>query len=149
MARDPRTLDLFSWRPPEVVREAPEDKVRSASLRGGIAKIVSLVLKECGMPRDEVARRMTAMLGEEVSKAMLDAYASEAREEHSISFLRVVALCEVTRDPRLLQFSAGRMGHSVIQDRYLAAVEDAMISDRIEDLAQRQKMARRHWKGPR
>lgn len=149
MARDSRTIDLFSWQPPEVVRVAPEDKVRSASLRGGIAKIVSLVLKECGMSRDEVARRMSAMLGEEVPKAMLDAYASEAREEHSISFLRVVALCEVTRDPRLLQFSAARIGHSVIPNRYLAAVDDAMLADKIDDLTQRQKMARRHWKGPR
>lgn len=147
--RDPRTPDLFDWEPPVVAPEAPETKVRSATRRGRVAKTISLVLKECGMSREEVARRMSDVLGEEVSLNMLQAYASEAREEHRISLERAFALSEATRDPRVLQIGAKLTGYVLVPERYLAAIEDAMLDDKIEELTQRRQMSRRKWKGPR
>jgi len=127
--RDSRTLDLFSWEPPPLVKRFDEVRVRAGTLRQRIALAVSETLKESEMSREEIANGMTEWLGEEMSKNMLDAYASQSREEHSISLLRVLALLHVTGDMRLLQLAADLFGHSVIENRYLPWVEVGMRAD--------------------
>lgn len=153
MARRPQrcgvTPDLLGWAPPAIVPEVPEERVRSASLRGRIAKAVAVALKDCGRPREAVARQMGAYLGEEVSPNSLNAYASEAREEHTISALRLVALCQATCDLRPLQVLAAAAEHAVIPERYLPAIEDALLDDQITELTRRRELARRQWRGPR
>lgn len=145
---DSRTLDLLGWQPPAPVKRFAEEKVRAASLRGAIAKAVGVALKECGKDRDTVATEMAAYLGEDVSRNMLDAYASEAREEHVISLVRFIGLVHATGDHRLLQVLAELFGLAVIPQRYLPAIEAEILADKIEELQQRHKMARRTWKGP-
>lgn len=49
-----------------------------------------------GRPREIVAAEMSVLLGEDVSKAMLDAYASPARSDHKVPFSRLMALIVVT-----------------------------------------------------
>lgn len=128
--RDTRTLDLLSWEPPTLVERFEEPRVRATSLRSRIAKAVALTLKESGIARDEIAQRMSDWLGEEVSKNSLDAYASEARDDHTISFLRLLAIIHVTGDPRLLQLGAELFGRSVVEDRYLPWVEVGQLADK-------------------
>ncbi|MBF5095298.1 DNA transposition protein [Azospirillum sp. INR13] len=145
--RDTQTLDLLAWQPPEPVRAFPPEKVRAASLRSAVAKAVSLALKECGRDRDDVAQAMGEYLGEACPKTMLDAYASEAREEHVINVVRFIALMHATGDRRLLQLLAEPFGLAVIDARYLPAIEDALLDDKIAELTQRRQFARRRWKG--
>jgi hypothetical protein len=145
--RDNGTLDLLSWQPPEPVRAFPAEKVRAASLRAAVAKAVSLALKECEQDREEIAVAIGEYLGEPCSKAMLDAYASEAREEHVINVVRFIALMHATGDRRLLQMLAEPFGLAVIDARYLPAIEDALLDDKIAELTQRRQFARRKWKG--
>lgn len=145
--RDPRTPDLFDWAPPAMLRAFPKERVRAASLRASVAKAIGLALKECGRSRETIAEEIGAYLGENCSKAMLDAYASESREDHVINVVRFLALVHATRDFRLLQLLAEPFGLAVIDERYLSAVEDAMYAEQIETLSQRQKIARRRWKG--
>jgi len=148
--RDTDTLDLLAWAPPEPVRAYPEERVRAADLRSMVSKAVSNALRECGKPRDEIAAEMSEYLGEDVPGSMLDAYASEAREKHSINLVRFLALAHATGDAQpLLQLLAAHFGLAVIPDRYLPAIEDAIIADKIEELSARQKVARRNWRGPR
>jgi len=144
--RDDRALDLLAWQPPAPPRFAPE-AVRAASLRAMLCKAVAVALKDCGKGRDQVATEMAEFLGEAVSKAMLDAYASEAREDHSISVVRLLALIHVTGDLRLLNLLAEQLGQVTIPARYLPAIEDAMLDDKIEELTQRRQLARKRWKG--
>ena len=144
---DTQTLDLLSWQPPALVRRYDERRVRAANLRDKIALAVAETLKECGMPRDEVARRMEEWLGERVSASTLDAYASQARDDHSISLLRVLALLHVTGDVRLLQLGAEMFGHAVIPARYLAAAREAMTRAQIDNLKKVAKAERRSWRG--
>lgn len=145
---DNKTLDLLGWQPPAPVKRFAEEKVRAATLRGAIAKAVSVALKECGKDRDQVAQEMTDYLGEEVKRTILDAYASEAREDHVINLPRFIALMHATGDQRLLQVIAELFGLAVIPQRYLPAIEEAILADKIEELQQRHRMARRTWKGP-
>jgi hypothetical protein len=69
-----------------------------------------------------------------VSENMLNAYASQAREDHVISLVRFVALIEVTRDRRLLEMLAERFGWTVIDKKFLPLIDLASIRAREDAL---------------
>lgn len=142
---DTQTLDLLDWTPADPVQRFPAEAVRAVSLAAKVSHAVSLALKECERTREEVAADMSAYLGEEVSKAMLDAYASESRDTHNISVARLIALIHATGDVRLLSLIAEPFEHAVIDCRYLPAVEEAMLTARIEELRRAQQVARHRW----
>lgn len=143
MARDRAdtlTLDLLDWQPPEIAAAFPEEKVRAATLRGRMAKAVSVSLRECGLERAEVARRMGAYLGgEQVSENMLDNYASEARADTTISVPRLLALVHVTGDLRLLQVLADPFGQVVVDKRYVSIIRAQQMRDKSLELARMAK----------
>lgn len=143
MARDRhdnQTSDLLAWEPtpPRAIPGYDEERVRAASLRTRIAKGVAETLKDCDMPREEIARGMSEWLGggETVTKHMLDAYASEGRESHTISYLRLLALVHVTGDLRLLQMAAGMFGHLVVDNKYREYVDLGVAAERHERIRQ-------------
>lgn len=143
-AHDTRTLDLFEWSPPEeLVRRYEPDRVRSATLRDRIARAVAETLKESDLDRDAIASGMAAWLGEEVSRNMLDRYASQAGAEHTIPFLRLLALVHVTGDIRLLQLGAELFGCAVVEDRWLPWVEVGQLADAKENIDRQFDAARR------
>ena len=145
---DQATLDLLrDFRPPEIAERFEEAAlVKASHLSQRISRCVSRTLTDSGLGRDEIAGRMSDYLTETVSKHMLDAYASEARDDHNISLERAAAMVHATGDPRLFGDLLGRLGYAVIPERYLAAVEDAMITEQIETLKKRQPQLRRRWK---
>ena len=142
--RDGKTLDLFGWESPRLVARFEEKSISTASLRARIARAVAATLKDTPETREIVAHRMTQWLGEKVTKHMLDAYASEAREEHTIPYLKLLALIHVTNDARLLQLGAEISGHSVIDNRWLPWVEVGQLADKKEDIDSAFQSARRH-----
>ncbi|HSI41800.1 MAG TPA: hypothetical protein VLA00_14750 [Xanthobacteraceae bacterium] len=147
-ARDTHTLDLFAdWTPPAVVERFEERAVRAASWRDRVAKAVARTLAD--QSRDEVAEAMSDWLGEPVSRAMLDNYASQAKDEHTISFVRVIALSVVTGDARLLQLAAEALDRAVIETRYLGAIQEAMAGEQIERLERMRRIGRRQWRSGR
>ncbi|WP_143596418.1 S46 family peptidase [Tistlia consotensis] len=129
-------MDLLDWQPPEqlVVGRYPENLVRSQSLRDRISLAVAETLKSCDRDREDLAAEMSAWLGEEVSRNMLDAYASQGRADHTISFLRLLALVHVTDDLRLLQLGAELFGHSVVDDKFLPWVEVGQLAAGREEI---------------
>ena len=127
---DRSTPDLLDWEPPLLVQRYDETQVRAASLRARIAKALAETLKAAPMPREQIAAKMSDWLGEDVSKNMLDAYASEAREEQTVSMLRLAALIHVTGDMRLLQLIAEMFGHAVVDEKYLTWVEVGQLADK-------------------
>lgn len=143
----PDQLNLLDWKPIDPVKAFEPDVVRAASIRAMLAKAVSAALKDCGKTRDEVADAISDYLGERLSKEMLDAYASEAKEEHVISLPRFLALIHATGDRRLLQALAEGFGWAVIDNKLLPAIEDAQLAAKVDELKARQRMARRRWEG--
>lgn len=141
---DNATLDLLNWEPPRIVERYDEAHVRASTLRARIAKAVGETLKESNTPREEIAARISDWLGENVTRHMLDAYASEAREEHTISVLRLAALIEATGDVRLLQLIAEMFGHSVIEDKYVAWVEIGQLATTKDEIDRALDAARRN-----
>lgn len=143
MVRHSAQPDLLDWTPPQPVKRFEEDQVRAASLAARISKAVSAALKECGLQREEAARRMGEYLGEKVSLAALNALASEARDDHRISVVRLMALVHVTRDPRLLQLLAEPFGWAVIDRRFLPMIELAAVQEQRDELTRRADALRR------
>ena len=145
---DQATLDLLrDFHPPEVAERFEEAAlVKASHLSQRISRCVSRTLTDSGLGRDEIAGRMSDYLTDTVSKHMLDAYASEARDDHNISLERAAAMVHATGDPRLFGDLLGRLGYAVIPERYLAAVEEAMWAEREERAHQCKLASRRRWK---
>ena len=138
---DRKTLDLLSWQPtsPRVER-FEEQTVRAATISGKVSLAVSRILGDAKyrdkepLEREDVARRMSDFLGEDVSKNMIDAYASQSREDHKISVVRAVALMHATQDYRLLTLLAEELGLTVIPRKYEGTVREAILAEKIEEL---------------
>ena len=142
----PGQPDLIDWAPPEAVVRFDDKQVRAATLASRICLAVSASLKDTGKSRAEIAQAMSDFLGESVTKNMLDAYASQAREDHAIPLARFVALLAATQDRRLLELIAEMMGWAVIDRRYLPLIKLAALQDRQADLARQADQIRRQAK---
>ena len=84
--RDNQTLDLF-----EVPQPAPQVPA-SMDYRATVAHLVAEMLKQAEGDRYRIAAEMSRLTGKEVTKAMLDAYTSEAREAWNLPFWLAAAL---------------------------------------------------------
>ncbi len=143
MTRRPSSAqpDLLDWQAPEPVVRFEDRAVRSATIAGRLAKAIAAALH--GHNRTDVARTMGDFLGRPVSKAMIDAYASEARDDHVISTPRFIALLHATGDRRLLELLAEPMGWAVIERRHLPLIELAAIQDKAAELTRQADALRR------
>ena len=117
--RDPFTVDLFrDYQPSPVVDRFGNDEVKAFSLSGRLCKALALTMEESGKSREDLAAAMSEMAP--VTKAMLDAYASQAREQHSIPAIRLAALVAVTGDARALNVLLEDAGLIVVPKKYEA-----------------------------
>ncbi len=133
--------DLLDWQPPEPVVSFPARAVQASTVTGRLAKAVSAAL--AGRDRALVARSMSDYLGRTVSKHMVDAYASQGRDDHTISAPRYMALTHATEDRRLLELLAEPMGWSVIERRYLPLIQLAAVREREDRLRREGEVLRR------
>lgn len=95
--------------------EAPVQATLPGALAGLdrlVCETVGTIIASDGRRREVIAAEMSVLLDDEVSRAMLDAYSSPAREGHRISLTRFLALVQVTKrhdlmDPLLRMIGAG------------------------------------------
>lgn len=145
--RDPNTLDMFTdWEPPQVAVTLPAEVTTGGNLASQIARAVGRALKASDMSREDVAAGMSEYLGEEISKNMLDAYASEARESHRITLERFIALIHVTGQNGLLGFVAEQFELIVVPQRYSDLIELHFIEEQERALAARKNARLARWK---
>lgn len=130
---DANTSDLFDWQPPEVVKRYAADRVRACSIKDTVARAVAEALAECGRDRREIAAGMSEFLGEKVTVNMVNAYASQARGDHTISYVRLLALVHATGDIRLLQMGAEMFDHVVAHEKYMDFIRLGMDAERREE----------------
>lgn len=96
--RDDATLDLFSHArlfPVETPRELGSALDFNTKLSLAMARALDDA-RDRGVDRFEIARRMSLFLGQDISKGMIDAYTSQARETHTISAVRLKAFVHAT-----------------------------------------------------
>lgn len=104
-----------------------------------LASTVARILKEDTRSRDEIAGAMSALLSEQVTKLMLDAYASEAREQHNIPAHRFLALIAVTDRHDLLDIITRRIGAAVIVGEEIITAEIGHLDRQIAALRDRKR----------
>lgn len=96
--RDDATGDLFAHERLFPV-ETPRELEKALDFNARISQAIKQALNEAksrGCDRHDVAERMTNILGVRISKEMIDAYTSQARETHTISLARFKALVRAT-----------------------------------------------------
>ena len=122
--------------------EPPVPATNAADLAGFdrfIAAGVGRALKEAGRSRFEIALAMSELLDEEVSKWMLDAYASEARDNHNISADRFLALIAVTNRFDILDATVRKVGAALLVGDEIRTAELGNIDRQIAALRVRRK----------
>ena len=106
---DPRQLGFTFDAPIPARREAD-----LAGLDKVFASSVSEALKGDARSRAEIAGAMTALLAEDVTPLMLDAYASEARTGHNVPAHRFFALIAATDRYDVLDNLVRRIGAALL-----------------------------------
>lgn len=148
--RDSLTADLFrDYKPDPVVERFDADAVQAWSLEGRLSKAVALTMDESGISRADIATAMSDALKATVSKAMLDGYASQAREQHSISAVRLAALIEVTGDARALNVLLESSGLIVVPQKYEALLRREKARELKERAEREEQAADAQWKAQR
>lgn len=109
--RDTQTLDLFE------VPQPAEPIPASMDYGVAVARMVGDTLKEADCDRFEVAARMSRLTGREVSKYMLDAWSSEARDAYNIPFYLVPVLETACSTHRFTNWLAGIRGGRLLIGR--------------------------------
>ncbi len=120
--------------------EAPETLTADASLAGldrVVASAVGQILKEDPRSRYEVAAGVSAMLDEDVSKAMLDAYAAEAKDGHNISLARFLTLIAETQRYDVLDALCHRIGCKILVGEEVLTAELGHVQAQMERLQAR------------
>ena len=142
-----RQLDLLrDWEPPAATIRFEPEQVRAATVAHLICRAISAALKDAVQSRNEIAKKMSDFLGDNVTVNMLNAYASPARENHPISMARFIALLHATKDRRLLELLAEPMDWAVIERRHLPMIELAAVQERQSELGRRADTLRRQAK---
>ncbi len=126
--------------------EAPECVTAEAALSGlekVVASAVARILKDDPRSRYEVAAGVSALLDDDVSKLMLDAYASEAREGHNISVGRFLALIAETQRYDVLDDLVKRIGCKLLVGEEVFTAELGHVRTQIERLQARERVLKR------
>lgn len=114
--RLPREQLAFDFATPA----APAGRGDLAGLSRWIAESCGKALHEDSRDRETIARRMSELLGEDVTKFMLDAWSSPARREHNIGAARWLALIAVTGRYDILDAGITRIGARALQGEEMA-----------------------------
>ncbi|WP_454841021.1 hypothetical protein [Pseudomonas hormoni] len=109
--KDDRTLDIFSV--PQPVLAIPGNGNNAAQ----VSELISEILKGSDLDRYEIGARMSRLSGDDVSKHMLDAWASPARIDHNLPFYRAALLEEVCSSHVLTNWLVEQRGGRVAYGR--------------------------------
>jgi hypothetical protein len=82
---DQRTHDLFDF---ELASRPSSAPGALAGLKTQIAHMMSAAIRNSGRDRHDIAASMSKLLGEDVSKTMLDAYTAESRDDQNVPAYR-------------------------------------------------------------
>lgn len=86
-----------------------------SSIDQAVRSIISHALKLAPLSRELVAGRMSEILGVSISKAQIDAWSAESKENHRFPVVYVHAFCLATGDYGLMRYMAELCGGYFVQ----------------------------------
>ncbi len=129
--QDTHTLDLFEV--PQPAAPLPS----SMDYRGEVAALVAQMLKETDGDRYDVAARMARLSGQDVSKYMLDAWSSEAREAYNMPFYQAPVLETACESHLLSNWLAAKRGGRLLIGREALNAELGKLEHLKEEAARK------------
>lgn len=145
--RDTKTPDLFrDYVVPDVVARYEPERVRAATITMRVARAISEALKNDGRSRADIAREMSTYLGDTVTEAMINQYASPSNDKHNIPAHRLLALLAVTKDARLINTVLDGTGLVAVHEKYEALIRREMAKEARERLDREIAAADAHWR---
>lgn len=105
--QDFSTLDMFLIPQPDHPEEG------SADYSFEVSNKVSKILKECPLDRYEISARMSRITGKDVSKNMIDAWASPGRPDHNIPFYLIAVFEDACTTHELTNWLVHKRGGRV------------------------------------
>lgn len=134
----PNQYDFF-YEPVYPVR-IDEPQIDAERFSRDIARAIGRAMDACKYDRYEIAKRMAKALGQDdFSKSTLDAYASESKDTHTISIVRLIALIKATDQYWLMDFIAEKVGGTTLFGEEPMLAEAALIEQEIKELQARKK----------
>jgi hypothetical protein len=105
--------------------------------------ILADAIKQSQHSRDEIADRMSVLLGSKLSVAMLNNFTSESKDRHRWPFAWTRAFCMATEDMRLVQHLAEQTGFILLPqaDADIVRLGELVVEQRRneEEIANRAK----------
>jgi len=139
-------LDVFG-----LIRNVSERQAAAAAVKADAGKynvdvrvreLLSAALKACPLSRWEAAGKMSELLGVEITKAQLDSWTAESKENHRFPFAYAAAFCVTVGDKSLLRLLAELCGGYYIEGEDAIRLELGKIEDQKQALAKREAAIR-------
>ena len=137
---DTNTGDLFA------ALARPAATPGSLSCAKECSAVMSQALKDCPLDRYEVAARMSRLLGEEITKSMLDTWTAESKDEHIPNYLRAIAFDAAIESDALLNFFASKRGRRALDGEDSLLTELGRMEQMRDQLSGQIKAVREHLK---
>lgn len=118
----------FDWNVPVPVR----GEGALAGFERKVNRLVGTIIASDGRSRYHLAAAMSELLDEDISKSMLDAYSSPARDDHRVPFSRLAALVIVTSRQDLLREIMGDLGVSLLIGAETEIARIGQLRQRVE-----------------
>lgn len=130
----PQQHDLFH-KPVFETRET--EPINLDRFRSKIKRAMSAAITECGFDRKDIAAKISSLPGVgTMSKTMLDAYTSEAKD-HDISLVRFKALARVIQSAQLWDQAISDDGLIVLQGDEARLAEIALLQQKRNELSKK------------
>jgi hypothetical protein len=134
---NPKQLSLLDYLQQQARPSIPQPG--TLHVQNTIKALLSRALKETSRSRYEVAARMSELLGQEITKAMLDAWTAESKEYHRFPAEFIPAFCEAAGNRDLLTFLAEKTGAFCLPGPDALRAEVKRIEEQIEGLHQERR----------
>ena len=110
-----------------------------AGLERQICGAVGVILNSDQRPREIIAALMSVLTGEEISRSMLDAYSSQAREDHKVPMSRFLALVQVTNRHDVLDQLLRPIGAAVLVGEEVHTARLGQVEAQIAQLSEERR----------
>lgn len=121
----------------EFLENAQTEVARAGKSPGGMnvdvpfRERVSDALRNCPLSRYQVAARMSEMVGQDITKTMLDSWTAESKEQHRFPAVFLPAFCEAVGSTELLRMLGQVVGAFVLPGPEALRAEIQRIEEEI------------------
>jgi len=95
-------------------------------------EVVSEALRRCPLSRYQVVARMSELVGQDITKTMLDSWTAESKEGHRFPAFLLPAFCEATGSKEPLRYLGQMVGVFVLPGPEALRAEIRKIEEEIE-----------------